>query len=48
VDLLADHDESVKRDAAESLAELTGQEMGADSEAWSKWWAANKATYKPR
>lgn len=32
-------------DVAETLANLTGKEFGAEPEKWTAWWAENKATF---
>lgn len=32
-------------DVAETLANLTGKEFGAEPEKWAAWWAENKATF---
>jgi len=35
---------SMRREAAETLRKVTGQEFGEDADAWDKWWAEQKNT----
>ncbi len=39
-------DEAKRREAADTLRRLTGQDLGADAEAWNRWWAENRATWR--
>ncbi len=47
IDALKEEDNIiVRRDIASVLREITGQNLGNDYEAWSKWWQENKDKFK--
>ena len=46
--LLKDKEEYVRVRTRDMLADMTGQDFGAEQfEQWNKWWAENKATFVP-
>jgi len=46
VDILSNDQGEVRADIVQFLTLATGQAHGADAQAWSKWWLANKETFK--
>jgi hypothetical protein len=38
----------MRRDAAATLREVTGEDFGEDADAWEAWWEANRETLKAR
>jgi hypothetical protein len=47
ISLLHDPNEAIRWQVRSALRRLTGQKLGANSVAYEKWWAENKATYVP-
>lgn len=45
---LGDSDPRVKELAAESLSEITGQDLGVDRPKWMDWWEKNKQNLQPK
>jgi hypothetical protein len=44
--MLRFRDEEKRKDAAETLKRLTGEDFGTDAEAWEAWWEENKDAFK--
>ncbi|MFB0566676.1 MAG: HEAT repeat domain-containing protein [Candidatus Aminicenantaceae bacterium] len=42
---LKDEESSIRRDAADSLKNITGEDFGEDQEKWQKWWKENKEKF---
>ncbi len=47
VSMLHDPNENIRWRVRSALRRLTGQKLGADPEAYEKWWAENKETFVP-
>jgi hypothetical protein len=44
--MLRAKNEELRRDAATTLRELTGQDFGEDADAWEDWWEENRDSFK--
>ena len=47
VSMLRDPDEGLRWTVRQNLRRLSEKKLGADAEAWEKWWAENKETFTP-
>lgn len=43
ISVLEDEDEYIRKNAAEALERITGQQFGEDRAKWQDWWAKDKA-----